>query len=343
MIDFRYHIVSLISVFLALAVGIILGAGPLKESIGDTLTGQVDQLRLEKEQMRTELEGVQEDNAHLNEYVSAASKRVAKESLEGRRIGVIQLGEITDERFESIEQQVTYAGATVSSRVTLGAGWTDPDQAATRVSLANSLVDMLPENKKDLTSEKALAAALIVALSEKSPTDADQVSANAELALTILDEAELVSLDRYTPAPVDAFIILDGSNVVSTDEDAAEPDFTAVTTLQMNVAEEAARSTEGAVVATENVVDTDLVSAIRSSASLLKVIATVSDVDGPMGQLNTPLALSAAIGKKVGHFGFESNATALVPAAVVLPEPDRSIVEPETTDAGAEADAEESN
>ena len=45
MIDFRYHIVSLISVFLALAVGIALGAGPLKETIGDTLTGQVEQLR----------------------------------------------------------------------------------------------------------------------------------------------------------------------------------------------------------------------------------------------------------------------------------------------------------
>jgi hypothetical protein len=98
----------------------------------------------------------------------------------------------------------------------------------------------------------------------------------------------------------------------------------------MNIAEEAARSTEGVVVTTEHVVDTDLVSAIRASASLLKLVATVSDADTPVGQLNTPLALSAAIGQKIGHFGFESNATALVPAAVVLPEPDRSTVDPET-------------
>ena len=52
MIDFRYHVVSLISVFLALAVGIALGAGPLKETIGDTLTGQVEQLRQEKDALR---------------------------------------------------------------------------------------------------------------------------------------------------------------------------------------------------------------------------------------------------------------------------------------------------
>ena len=59
MIDFRYHIVSLISVFLALAVGIALGAGPLEETIGDTLTGQVEVLREEKDALRAELDDTQ--------------------------------------------------------------------------------------------------------------------------------------------------------------------------------------------------------------------------------------------------------------------------------------------
>ena len=35
-IDFRYHLVSIVAVFLALAVGIVLGAGPLNESISDS-------------------------------------------------------------------------------------------------------------------------------------------------------------------------------------------------------------------------------------------------------------------------------------------------------------------
>ena len=37
MISFRYHIVSIVSVFLALAVGIALGGGPLKGEVDDTL------------------------------------------------------------------------------------------------------------------------------------------------------------------------------------------------------------------------------------------------------------------------------------------------------------------
>ena len=48
MIDFRYHLVSIVSIFLALAVGIVLGAGPLKEDIGNTLTSEVTKLREDK-------------------------------------------------------------------------------------------------------------------------------------------------------------------------------------------------------------------------------------------------------------------------------------------------------
>ena len=81
MIDFRYHIVSLISVFLALAVGIALGAGPLKETIGDTLTGQVEQLRGEKDALRAELDttsgALQDAETYIDAAGPAAARRVA--------------------------------------------------------------------------------------------------------------------------------------------------------------------------------------------------------------------------------------------------------------------------
>ena len=55
-IDFRYHLVSIVSIFLALAVGIVLGAGPLKEDLGNTLTSEVKNLRADKADLRTELD-----------------------------------------------------------------------------------------------------------------------------------------------------------------------------------------------------------------------------------------------------------------------------------------------
>ena len=60
MIDFRYHLVSIISVFLALAVGIVLGAGPLQANLGDQLSDQVAALRTEKQALNDKLDGERE-------------------------------------------------------------------------------------------------------------------------------------------------------------------------------------------------------------------------------------------------------------------------------------------
>lgn len=342
MIDFRYHIVSLISVFLALAVGIILGAGPLKETLGDQLTGQVEQLRTEKDAIRTDYEAETAARKDLEDYVSATSKRVVQNTLADRRIAVIQLGDTPDSLFDGVKTQLEDSGALVTARVTLDPSWTSPDQADSRQSYAASLTEFLPENLQDLPAEKTLAAALITALGEHADTDADALSQDAALALDILDAADLVQLVSYSALPVDAVVIIDPTHTAGKEVTDSGEELTAASTLLINVAEAAARQTEGVVVAATFVVDTDLVSTIRSNSSAVKIISTVSDLSSPVGQLNTPLALAAAIGNKVGHFGFESSATALVPALVTLPDVDRTVELPVEDPADADsADGEE--
>ncbi|BDZ58322.1 hypothetical protein GCM10025872_19790 [Barrientosiimonas endolithica] len=49
MIDFRYHLVSIVAVFLALATGLVIGATSLQDQVAGTLQGQVTQLRGEKQ------------------------------------------------------------------------------------------------------------------------------------------------------------------------------------------------------------------------------------------------------------------------------------------------------
>ncbi|RAD64859.1 copper transporter, partial [Burkholderia multivorans] len=81
MIDFRYHLVSLVSVFLALAVGIVLGAGPLKEPIGESLQSQVDALRADRDDLRTKLDAANGNIAKQNEFVTAASPELIGDTL----------------------------------------------------------------------------------------------------------------------------------------------------------------------------------------------------------------------------------------------------------------------
>ena len=89
MIDFRYHLVSLISVFLALAVGIVLGAGPLQQPIGDSLQSQVEALRTDRDSLRTEVDEARATIDELNEYVTASAPDVLADSLSGESVALV--------------------------------------------------------------------------------------------------------------------------------------------------------------------------------------------------------------------------------------------------------------
>ena len=86
MVDFRYHLVSLVSVFLALAVGIILGAGPLQNSIGNTLSGQIDTLRESRDSLRDELSATQEQLAGSDSALDVAGGELLPNTLTGRNM-----------------------------------------------------------------------------------------------------------------------------------------------------------------------------------------------------------------------------------------------------------------
>ena len=64
MIDFRYHLVSIVAIFLALALGIVLGSTTLSNSVGDTLRKQVSsatrsaqEARVQQRQLHKEAAG----------------------------------------------------------------------------------------------------------------------------------------------------------------------------------------------------------------------------------------------------------------------------------------------
>jgi len=90
-IDFRYHLVSIVSIFLALAVGILLGAGPLQEDLGKTLSNQVSTLRKEKDALRTQLDQAQTRVDASDKFVTAVTPALVESRLGGRSAVVVTL------------------------------------------------------------------------------------------------------------------------------------------------------------------------------------------------------------------------------------------------------------
>ena len=73
MSSFRYHIVSIVSVFLALAVGIALGGGPLKGEVDNTLVSQVQTDRQTKLALQSQITALRSSNTFTDDFAKTVA------------------------------------------------------------------------------------------------------------------------------------------------------------------------------------------------------------------------------------------------------------------------------
>lgn len=132
MIDFRYHLVSLVSVFLALAVGIVLGAGPLKEPIATGLTQSVDSLRQDLDEKGKQLGTAQAGISNRDTFVTQVTPGLVADQLGGRSVVLVTLPGADGDGVRPLTSTLTAAGAKVTGRIDIQDAWADPSNRAAR-------------------------------------------------------------------------------------------------------------------------------------------------------------------------------------------------------------------
>ncbi|MDX6660003.1 MAG: hypothetical protein QOJ55_825 [Solirubrobacteraceae bacterium] len=115
MFDFRYHALSLVAVFLALGIGIVLGA-----SLGDSVISQAnkDVSGSLKNDVVTAREDARTAKAAVNNrdaFIAAAFARLAGGKLRGQRVAIVSSGGLPQEVESSVRTAVTDSGGTVDS------------------------------------------------------------------------------------------------------------------------------------------------------------------------------------------------------------------------------------
>ena len=113
MFDFRYHVVSLAAVFLALVVGIVVGVGLsgqgiVQESERENLNNQIADLNARLEAKDSELD----QREAAESFVTASYPAVMDGRLAGKRVAVVYVGS-PDRTRGAIEQAITDAGGTL--------------------------------------------------------------------------------------------------------------------------------------------------------------------------------------------------------------------------------------
>ncbi len=170
MVDFRYHIVSLVSVFLALAVGIILGAGPLQNSIGNSLNSQVDTLRESREELRTQLDNVKAEASTANAALEVAAEQILPGTLTGRRVALVAIPGVDDTDLTTTKDRLVSAGAEISSMVSLTNSFASSEQATYRQALASQMASYV--GVQGASTDAVVASALDYVL-RTDPTDSN--------------------------------------------------------------------------------------------------------------------------------------------------------------------------
>ena len=307
MIDFRYHLVSLISVFLALAVGVVLGAGPLQNSLGTALNDQVTALRENRNATQAKLEQTETAVNERDSYITQAATSLLPGTLASKNVAMVLLPDAKAEDADAIAAQLKNAGATVTGRVSLTSTWVDLSRENYRSTFSGQVQGHLDSTtSKDANGilGEALAKAL-TANDDSSRVLMDMLSVTADKSGT-----PFVSVDSTPSAPAEMIVVVGPRPQASSGKGA---------TVEATPGQDPkawAKALEGTAGRAPTVVvgsadgDDGVVSIIRSEKAK---VTTVDSVGQIAASVSTPLALASTRAGTIGHYGFDKGAEAVMP------------------------------
>jgi hypothetical protein len=110
----RYHAASLAAVFLALAIGILIGAGFGGDLIEGTAEDLERSLEADLDEARAEVGSLEQQLDEEAEFSSALVPAVVADRLRGREIALVALGELDDNLADDVREGLDGTGATLS-------------------------------------------------------------------------------------------------------------------------------------------------------------------------------------------------------------------------------------
>jgi hypothetical protein len=304
-INFKYHVVSLTAVFLALAIGLIVGTAALNGPLSDELKHQVTQLSAQNQQYRSQVNSLKTEVNQKEQFVTQIAPLVLPGKLAGRHVLIVSTQQ-SDADMKSVQSDLALAGATVTGHVTIEDNFVKPDNNGPLLDLAATTLNTnaitgLPANSDGVETSTALLAAALMNHTPAVPRQSQQE------ILAAYKSAGYIDYDAVPTGPAEAVVVLAG--LPYTDQDATKEN---QNTLTMVTGFDKA----GPIVlgASSTAGSGNVVSAVRGDASLSKTVSTVDNDNTLQGVLAVTLALNEqVVYGKTGHYGLASSARASLP------------------------------
>ncbi|MCF6508588.1 copper transporter [Blastococcus sp. MG754426] len=313
MIDFRYHLVSLIAVFLAVALGIVIGTTALNEPILADIENQVAALQQDKRDLEDRTRELEAQLDTSQEFEEAVGPALVAGTLTDRSVLLVLTDEgVAPETVEEVTALIGEAGGSVSGVLRLQPAYTDPASAAALQSyvagpgLPAGL--QLPESgDSGVLVASLLSQVLMVPEGGPVPDDTAVSSVLAGLA-----SLEVLAAESASVSPADHAVVLNGSPFEGPDAEQRNAALVALATALD-------AQGRGAVVAgtAASARPEGLVGALRADPALAAAVSTVDNVGTEVGRISTVLALGQESQGTSGVYGTAEGAQPIppVPAA----------------------------
>jgi hypothetical protein len=304
-IDFRYHIVSLISVFLALALGIIVGTTQLNGAVLSDLRSQVRGLKDDKQSLQHDKRDLQGRIKADDEFARNVAPSVVAGTLTDAKVVLVSApnadGKVTNGVADTIEK----AGGSVTARVQLTSDYLDPRRAP---DLKSYITSALPAGFTLPTTDDAgaLAASLLADVLVTKPNEKDPTTQERQSVLAGFGTLSVLRLQDQDVAPADyAVLVTSGEQSGDNPQDQNDSLSDLSSALDNRAKGFVVAGSAGAAE------DNGLLNAIRGDDALSNNLSTVDNADCAAGQITTALALQASgQNKKPEQYGIAGNASA---------------------------------
>ncbi len=208
MIDFKYHVVSIVAVFLALAVGIVLGTNVLSGDVLSNLKTQTSDLRKEAQTLRDQNQQQQKQLSDDENFAQALEPVAVAGRLSGRHVVVITVPSAPKSVRDAAAKTLAAAGATVTAEVDVAASYSDPQQATSLDELLKTLAapQFAPSAPDDVSARAAaiLAAALVgnpTGAATEGPPGSAPASATANGTSNATSKSSVKPTSKNAPTP----------------------------------------------------------------------------------------------------------------------------------------------
>jgi hypothetical protein len=308
-INFRYHVVSLTAVFLALAIGLVVGTAALNGPVADNLKNSIASLNKDLGNKRDQINQYREEINRNQDFATEAAPALLNNKLTGRKIVVVALPSSGDYA-DGVIAMLKVAGATVTAKVTVQDKFFDPTMSYELLDLAGqSSQPTIQSEGLPLNSDGVETASAQLALALTQRTGGVQPAAGDVTALlTAYTKGGYLAVDDKATGGAEAAVIVSGEP--PTDKDAATKNKSALTMATQFYKD------RPLVVAGGGVGDGNLVSAVRADPTLVKEISTVDNASTVQGQVATAMTMvERLVQGKTGQYGLAAGASSMVPKA----------------------------